>query len=184
MWLPPLTTVAPVGAALPLEAMKEFLSIDADIDIHDGTLEALAEGIAGEVEAITGTRLLTQTVLLRASGFADLERLPIGPVQEVTSIDYVAATGLPVAVPSSVWELKASGLVASVALKPGQAWPVLGLWQPVEDAVRITATVGHGPSSASIPRPLFVAMLRGVRAAFDDKPFDLASTLTNYRVWL
>jgi uncharacterized phiE125 gp8 family phage protein len=182
MWLPPLLTgtapTAPWAAADARAAvlrLGDVTAFDTEISMH------LAAAIAA-VENMTGQRLAAQTVDLKASSFADLERLPIAPVTSISSVKYLDATGVEQTVTSTDYELIGAKLVWSIRPIANVIWPV---HLAAEDAIRVRAVVGYATSAALALEPeLKAAVMLKVRAMFDGGDYDCADLLANQRIWL
>lgn len=181
MWLPPVTTTAPATGAVMLAAAKEFMRIAADDTSFDVEMQATLDGVIADVERITGTRLITQTVLIACSGFADLEALPIGPVSSVSSVKYLDQDGVEQTLASDDWRLSGAALRWRIDAAIGSDWPSVA---DAADAVRISLIAGYGAAPSSVPPHIRTAILRATRAQFDDKPFDIEPLLVNDRIWL
>lgn len=182
MWAPAITIDAPAAEPLELAAVKEFLRIDADDTTFDTELIGYIAGVRDDAEAISGTRLITQTVELRADSFADLLRLPIGPVQSVTGFTYLDAAGVEQTLVAGA-DFELFGAVLQQGLRPvfGATWPAGAMRA---SSIVIDAVVGYGPTGADLPQSLYIALLRAVRGLRDDKPISLEHLLNNHRIWL
>ncbi len=108
------------------------------------------------VEAYCGTRLASQTVSIKCDGFSDFVRLSESPVQSVSSVSYVDASGATQTLSADVYELRSDGLEAAIVLKYGQAWP------SIRQGSRITVTVVVG--YAAVPPAIVHAMLLRIQA--------------------
>lgn len=181
MWLPPTTTIPPETEAVTLAAVKEFVRVASDDTSFDVELQALLDGVIGDAERITATRLITQTVICTASSFADMSALPIGPVQAVADLTYIDATGAEVSLTSEDWRLSGGELAWGITPAIGASWPATA---DVPDAVSVTLVVGYGDPPANVPAQVRAAILRTVRARFDGKEIDLEQLLVNDRIWL
>jgi uncharacterized phiE125 gp8 family phage protein len=146
MWRAPVTTVAPLGEPVGLAQARAHLRLGDDTG-EDATVGTFIEAARGHVEARTATRLMTQTVVLRTDQWADLARLPLGPVQSVSAIAYVDAAGAAQTLAGTVYEARLWGLEPGIVLKHGQAWPTI---QP-GSLISITAVVGYGAEGAQPP---------------------------------
>lgn len=149
MWLAPEVTVAPTGDVFDLDTVKKFLRVDTDAE--DTDIAQIAADACAQIETMAGVRLLTQTVVLRAASFADLDHFDTGPVQSVASVKYLDPQGLEQTLDPATWERFGAGLDQGVRCKVGSRWPSA---RPVADAIRVTAVVGYGADSASVPPPL------------------------------
>lgn len=177
----PVTFEAPAVEPVSLAEAKEYLRVDTDETEFDSEIGSFIAASRAEIEAITSTRLITQTVDLSAAHFASLAVLPIGPVQSITSIKYVDTTGFEDTLFSDDYELIGSGLTARIDPAFSANWPVAAIRV---DAVRVRMVVGYGDAGSDLPRDLHFALLRAIRAKFDDDPIDIAKLLVNHRVWM
>lgn len=181
MWLPPVSLSAPEVGAVTLAAAKEFVRIADDDTSFDVELQATLDGVIADVERISATRLITQTVLIASSAFGDLEALPIGPVQSLASVKYLDETGTEQTLGSDEYRLTGGSLTWRILRAANSAWPSVC---DAPDAVRVAAVVGYGATPESVPANLRAAILRATRAQFDGSSFDLEPLLINDRIWL
>ncbi|MFN3819943.1 hypothetical protein [Blastomonas sp.] len=181
MWLSPVTLTAPTAEPVDLAKAKQYLRIDAGDESFDDEVETFIAASRAEVETICNTRMITQEVLLIASTFADLEHLPIGPVQSIDAVHYIDANGEEQLVDEASYALVGGMLDARIVAGQGFAWPVA---RTRVDAVRVTATVGYGDAGTDLPRDLYLAILQGVRAHFDGRNLSMERLLVNHRIWL
>ena len=181
MWLPPVTISAPATGAVTLAAVKEFVRIADDDTSFDVELEATLDGVIAEVERLSATRLITQTVLIVSSTFDDLDALPIGPVQSVASVQHLDVTGAEQTLGSDAYRLTGGSLSWRILPAINSTWPSVS---NAPDAVRVTVIAGYGPAPESIPANIRAAILRATRAQFDGTSFDLEPLLVNDRIWL
>lgn len=147
MWYPARVTIAgtePITAA----EVKTHLNASA---MSDATANRLVKTERGFIEKYCGIFVAAQTVAANCDCFADFVRLPIAPVNSVSAVSYVDADGTTQTLPSTVYELRADGLVAAIVLKYGQAWPSV---RP-GSRITLTATVGW----ATVPDELVSAIL-------------------------
>jgi uncharacterized phiE125 gp8 family phage protein len=143
-WLEPEITVAPAFEPVVLADAKAAQRIDtSDEDALLATYLASARAI---VEDRTGLKLATQTVKLRAWDFdCNTFKLPIAPVQSVSSITYVDNDGATQTLSTDVYTTALYGLTPLVSLKYGQSWPShrCGLGNVV-----VTCVVGYAADAA------------------------------------
>lgn len=189
MWAPVVTIVAPASEPVSVAEAKEFLSIESDD--FDGLLASFVSAARAHAEAMTGTRFVEQTLELRASSFADLVRLPIGPVSAVTELAYDDSAGDEQALDPGVYELFGAGLQQGVRPVFGGTWPAGALRA---GAVRVTVTVGYD----AVPEPIKTAILLmtgdlfafretavvGTVAAKIQSSMTVDAMLANHRIWL
>ena len=181
MWLSPVTVTAPEAEPVELAKAKQYLRIDAGDESFDDEVETFIAASRAEVEQICNTRMITQDVLLTARRFSDLDHLPIGPVQDIVTVQYIDADGEEQLLPAENYELVAGVLDAQIIKVPGFVWPVIA---DRADAVRVTATVGYGDAGTDLPRDLYFVILQAIRAKFDGREIAIEHMLVNHRIWL
>lgn len=155
-WYPATVTVPPTAEPVTIERARTHLCVDGDaFDVKIGDLISSARA---HVELRCGIRLMTQTIVARADGFADLARLPLAPVQSISAISYVALDGTDQTVAASVYEPRLEGLEPAVVLKAGRSWP------PIQPGSRITLTAICG--FASVPDDIVHVLLLRIGSGF------------------
>jgi uncharacterized phiE125 gp8 family phage protein len=162
-WLPPVVTSLP--AAEPISSAEAKLQCRVDGSDHDAEIDLLIQAARETAEGRTGLSLVTQTVVMRASSFDDLCRLPAAPVSAVSSITYLDLDGAEQTLSTSIYESVLIGKRPHVRLKVGQIWPVA---RDCSDAIRVTAVCGFGAAS-SVPVQIKQAMLLMIGGWFDSK---------------
>jgi uncharacterized phiE125 gp8 family phage protein len=168
MWSATVTTVAPAADPLSLEEAKAQARVDFGDD--DALILAFISAARSHIEDVTGCRMITQTVVARASEWSDLASLPVAPVQSITSVVYTDTDGTTQTLSTDVYEARLHGLEPSIALKFGQVWPVIRQGSQIV----VTAVVGYGEASA-VPAAVKQAMrmlvtdMYDVRASAQDK---------------
>lgn len=176
MWQSPVTVTPPAAEPISLEQAKQYLRIDEADAGFDIEFAFHVAGARDRVETITNTRLIDQTVDLRGDSFADLARLPIGPITSVVSVTYRNQEGEQTLGPDDV-ELAGAGLDQSIA-------PVSGTWPASSGPVMVRAIVGYGADGSAMPPSVKIAMLQQVRALFEGSNADIETWLVNHRIWL
>lgn len=153
MWRSPVIVTAPATEPLTLAMAKAHVRVDDDAD--DALIGALIATARAHVEARTGTRLVTQTVSIRADGWTDLASLPIGPVGDVVSVGYLDADDEAATLSADDYDLQADGLEARIALAYGARWPA------IRDGSLITVTceVGYGDADEQPPEVVQAMLL-------------------------
>lgn len=152
-WLEPEVTAAPAFAPVALATAKAAQGIDTDD--QDALLQGYLDAGVAHVESLTGLRLASQTVKLRAWGFdCNTFVLPIAPVVAVTAIDYLDTTGAPQALDAAVYTTALYGLSPLITLAPGQRWPST---RCAPGAVTLTLTVGW--AEGALPAELRQAVI-------------------------
>lgn len=192
MWSAPVTLTQPAFEPVTIDEVKEFLVIEAEEVLYDQQLARFITAARMQVETMTGTRLVPQTVQVMASGWPDLMSLPIGPVSAVTAFEWQDSEGIWQTLDPAVYVLAAFGLQAMIGLRPRQSFPY-GL-RRVDDAIRVTLEVGYDP----VPEPIRFAILImaadlyaqresfvvGTIAAKVPTSMQVETLLANYRIWL
>ncbi|KPF76732.1 hypothetical protein IP68_02210 [Blastomonas sp. AAP25] len=181
MWLSPVSVTAAQAEPVDLAKAKQYLRIDAGDESFDDEVETFIAASRAEIEQICNTRMITQDVMLVASSFADLEHLPIGPVQDIVTIQYVNTDGVEQLLAAENYELVAGVLDAQIIGVPGFVWPTIA---SRADAVRVTVSVGYGDASTDVPRDLYFVILQAIRAKFEGREIAIEHMLVNHRIWL
>ena len=158
MWYPPRVTVQPSEPITKEEAKRQSVVLHSD---DDTLFDALIAAARDHVERYCGTPLATQTVEVKCDGFCDFERLPLAPVQEVTSISYVDTAGAPQTLATNVYEGRFDGLEAAIVRKYGQQWPAI---QP-GSRITLIAEVGY----EELPPSIRHAMLLWIAEAYEQR---------------
>lgn len=178
MWYPAKVTVAPANLPVTVDEVRARLRIDAADDASDVAL--LIASATDHVEKYCNTPLVSRTIEVKCDSFADMAYLPVAPISAVTSITYIDTAGGDQTLSDTVYELRADGLVASVALKTGQVWPVV----QAGSRITVTATVGYSDVPPAVKHAilLYIGDAYAVRengATPSWTAFD--SLLSNYR---
>lgn len=191
MWSEATTTIAPLAEPVSLDEAKEFLSIDPEEYSFDGLVLRFIAAARGQVEAVTGNRIMPQTVQIAARCWGDLELLPVGPVTSVVSVVWEDSLGVEQLLDPGEYELIGRGLSRGIRPRAGKAWP--GGVRAARDAIRVTVVAGW----AFVPPQLHTAMLVlvadqfahresavvGTVAAKVPTAMQVESLLANFRIW-
>ena len=177
MWQSPVIITAPAAEPISLAQAKQYLRLEEDETGFDAELATQIAGARGRVESATNTRLVTQTLELRASDFVALERLPIGPVTSVVAITYRDQVGVDGSLGPDDVELDGAGLEMGVR-------PITGSWPAAAAGVTVRVVVGYGIDGAALPPRIRIALLQQIRELFDGTPADLDTWIVNDRIWL
>lgn len=154
-----ITTVSEPAAEPLLEAaFLEHSKIYA-VDNADQTslFASYIKAARQRVETYLRKRLITQTVKLTMDGFgSDAIELPIGPIQEITTVKYVDGTGTLQTMSSADYRLIESQEPALLMPAYGQTWPTprsgdLG-------TVEVTLVVGYGDAGSDVPDDILQAI--------------------------
>jgi uncharacterized phiE125 gp8 family phage protein len=176
-WLPVVVTVEPESEPLTLTEAKAQCRVDGTDD--DDLLTDYIETARTLVEQYTGTKLVSQTVVMRARDWCDLYDLPIAPIASVSGITYIDPDGNSQTLSTDVYETVLVGLEPLIRLKVNQSWPAI---RCAADAIIVTASAGY----ASVPATIKHAMLLTISQWYDDRasgalPDGAMALLANYR---
>jgi uncharacterized phiE125 gp8 family phage protein len=128
----------------------------------DPELRRIIRAARQKVETDCDLRLLTQTVAFKADKFftngQGKVQLPLRPLQSVSSVTYLDLNGATATWDAAEYDVAPGGVAAHATLRPksGYSYPNVEYGQ---EAVVITAVVGFGDSSASVPEDLRAALL-------------------------
>ena len=168
--LAPVRIEAPAEPSVSLAEAKVHLNVTEDD--WDGLIEALVASATGHLEGWTGILggrcLVTQTWRQDLGGFpcGARVRLPLAPVQSVTSITYFDAEGAQRTLDGGVYsEPLDDDFGPFVELRTGQSWPAT---ECRSDAVSLTFVAGYG-DAADVPEPLNQAIKLCVGAWFEQR---------------
>lgn len=178
MWFETVTTVGP--ATEPVSLADAKLHCRVDDTASDDIIADYIEGARSQVETITGTRLVSQTVEMRCSSFYDLDKLPVAPVSSITSVEYVDDNGDTQTFTD--FEERLFGLRPSLKLNYNANWPSIR----DQSLIVVTAVVGY----STIPPVLLDAVRLGIslrneeREIFDPEYIAAIEAITiNHKVW-
>lgn len=177
-WLPPVVTVEPTAEPITLTEAKAQCRVDGSDS--DTELNIYIKSARIFTEEYTGSKLKDQTVVLRCRDFCDFRRLPIAPVESITSITYLDTSGVEQTLDTAIYEGVLIGLEPAIRLKINQSWPSV---RCASDAIRVTVQAGY----STVPEPIRAAMLLMVSAWFDNRsvgpvPEGAVNLLANYRL--
>ena len=153
---------APADALLTAADCKDHSRID-DAD-DDGLIARLVAAVTAHVDARDGIldrALATQTWDLRLNCFPPSIRVPLPPLQSVTSITYVDTNGDSQTLGASLYQVVGVGGFNPASIVPAynETWPSTRL---IPEAVTVRFVAGYptegSPASVSIPEDLRQAM--------------------------
>jgi uncharacterized phiE125 gp8 family phage protein len=150
----PVLVTAPSLTMVSLAEAKAHCKVDfSDDDALITSLIQAATSYLDGYSGVLGRALLPQTWRQDYDGFYDVMRLPVGPVQSVTSVIYQDVSGGDQTLNASQYVLLTDDYGAYVQLSATGVWPNVGTRA---DAVRITYLAG---SAAVIPAIRMAALL-------------------------
>lgn len=184
-WLRPVTIVAPSGDPLFIGQVRDWLELTDNSS--DAKLLGLIKAATRVVESRTGLRLFTQTVAMRRSCFETNMQLPTGPVQSITSVQYLDSANVLQTLGGSVYTVPLDNYRPTISLASGQSWPAV---YPNPYPITVTAVVGFGgindqPEDIRTALMMLCAQWFDTRAAVSEKamsemPNGLDTLLSDY----
>jgi uncharacterized phiE125 gp8 family phage protein len=157
MPLVPALVAPPTEMPVSLAQAKAHLRVEHALD--DAEITGYVAAAVGHLDGwsgILGRAMVTQSWRQQFDGFdACRLRLRLGPLQSVTSVAYVDASGTPQTLQPAVYDVLTDEIGPYVALAYGQSWPAT---RPQAAAVTITWVAGYG-AAAAVPAPLAHAIL-------------------------
>jgi uncharacterized phiE125 gp8 family phage protein len=153
------------GDPISLDEAREQVGLTADDTSHDAKLIRLIQAAVSRVEALTGTRLLTQSAVRKLAAFADPVPLPIAPVQAIV-VTYLDTDGATQTLDAASYNLLTSDrLQPKIERAAGTSWPILLAHR---EAVTLTMVAGYG-DPLDLPAAVRLALLQLVALWFDNR---------------
>jgi uncharacterized phiE125 gp8 family phage protein len=159
-WLPVTVSVEPASEPVTSDEVKEQTRIDGTDS--DTWITRAIKAARILVEQFTGTRLITQTVVMKCSSFCDFIDLPAAPIASVSSISYLDPDGATQTLSTDVYEAVLVGLDPTIRLKVNQSWPAI---RCASDAITVTAVAGAAAASEMVKQAILVTLA----AWYDDR---------------
>jgi uncharacterized phiE125 gp8 family phage protein len=203
MWYPATVIEPPTSEPVTLaQAKQQCVVSDSSAD---AMLRRLIASERGFVEKYCGIKVATQTVSVKCDDFSSFARVPVAPVQSVTSISYVDTSGATQTIDQAVYEVRTDGLDTSIVLQFGKSWPstqrgsritvaAIAGFDPVPDDLvsAILMRVGNGYFISKKDPTLRLEDIDGVIRRDWDNTGAMAQTfrqavsdlLENYRCWM
>lgn len=178
MWYSAAIVSAPASTPVTVAQAKDELRIDTSD--HDTRVGRYVGAATAYVQAMTGLRLVTQTIDIKCDDWCDLAAIPVGPVQSITSVTYVDTNGDTQTVSTSVYEARLAGLTPHLVLKFQQWWPIAQFGSQIT----VRAVVGY----TTVPEDVTSALLVLIRAMNDEGELGtvqdtVSALLANYRLF-
>lgn len=145
--------VPPNVEPVTVDEAKAHLRVEHDED--DDLIGLLIMAAREWAEAFTGRKLITQTWAIWLPAWPPARfRLPLSPVQSVTSIVYTPVGGAETTVSADTYALAPD---ETLWLAREAAWPTEEISLP--KGVTITVKVGYGDAATNVPKRFVQAML-------------------------
>lgn len=154
----PVLVTGPVNTPVSRDEAKAHLRVDyTDDDTLIDRLISAATAYVDGWSGVLGQCLITQSWRQDFSGFPTTAlRLPMTPVQSITTIKYRSDADVETTLSSDNYRLATDGQGAFVELIYGETWPTAG---ERADAVSVTAEYGYGDDATDVPEGIRHAML-------------------------
>ena len=175
-WYPHTVTVAAAAEPVTLAEAKAQCRVDGSDE--DTLIGGIIKSARAYVEDYTGTITTSRTVAVKCDSFADFAHFPVVPLASVSSVSYVDGAGATQTLAASVYEVRADGLQASLALKSGQSWP------SIQSGSRITVTAVVGGTTDDAVKLAILLLVsdyydhRGNTAFGTNQPTELPHAVT------
>jgi uncharacterized phiE125 gp8 family phage protein len=174
---------APETVPLSLAEVKAALRLDFTDQSEDALLAGLIRASVAQIDGRDGwlgRQLCTATWRLDLPEFPCVINVPLPPLQQVTEITYIDASGVEQTLDPSAYHVAGSDPAMIVPVY-GTAWPATP-YRP--DAVRVTFVAGYGGFS-DVPEDIRRGLMLLIRDAYDNCHSGAAATdlLYRYRAW-
>lgn len=157
-------TVVTRPAAEPISLADAKLWLRLDHTAEDTLVESLIQIVREQVEN-HGIAVLSQTWDLRLDRFPSVIRIPMTPVQEVSSISYVDGNGDTQTLATVNYAVDFYATPARIVPAYGTSWPSARS-EPNAVTVRFIAGYGGGATPAEIPERILHAMRLAITTAY------------------
>jgi uncharacterized phiE125 gp8 family phage protein len=179
------------AAALPVQAFKDHLRMGsgfAEDSLQDALLEGFLRAALSTIEGRTAKAIYLRNFSLTLGAWrsGDRQALPLAPVEDVSAVTLISATGDETPVPSTAWRL-VPDLSRPLLVSLGGALPVI----PQNGSVRISFAAGFGASWDLIPGDLRQAIMMLAAHYYDYRqdttlgagcmPFGVTALIDRYR---
>lgn len=180
-------------SVVQLTDMLAHLNLTAGLD--DALVQDKINSAEAWIEQFTGLALLPQTRTIYFDRFHRSLKLPVRPVQSITSITYLDDTQTQQTLASNSYiatPLNSDDNPTYLYPASGTCWPVTAR---VKSAVAVTVQAGYA-SAANVPLPLYEAIKLLVAHWYENReaslvgitsselPFALTDLLNHYRDWV
>jgi uncharacterized phiE125 gp8 family phage protein len=168
---------APAAAPVLLAEVKSQLRIEHPDD--DLMIDRLIKTAVAYTDAkgALGHAMITQKWGQWVNSVpAQYVRLAMGPLIEVTAVQYYDIDGALQTDTLSNYEITGTDFTTRIGPKSGFNWPVT---QDRADAIRIEYTAGYGATSASVPETLRHAMMLLIGHWYDNRENTMMDELSN-----
>lgn len=147
----------PIEDPVTLQEAKDHLRVDISAD--DGVIRSLIQAARETAETITRRALITQTwnYILDVWPDSDRIKIPLPPLQSVSSITYKGTDGSTSTFAASSYIVDTNSEPGQVVLAYGESWPGTALY-PV-GGITVQFVAGYGDDPQDVPQQIRQAML-------------------------
>lgn len=142
----PVRTIAPTDDPLTVDELKRQLNLSLDISAHDELLLDCIKAAVEAWEADTPVVCCTSTWVEKFDCWPNVIELTRRPVQSVSSVTYLDASGDTQTLASSSYVFDAARVKPAVVWKPLIALPALSVSDNI-NLVTVTYVAGYGEAS-------------------------------------
>ncbi len=128
----------------------------ADFDDDDAEISAMIVAARTRAETVLRRRLITQTLEFRCSGLGRSLRLPIAPIQSISSITYLDTANVQQTLATDQYRLDISQVPSRIVPAYLSVWPSV---LPDVDTVAVQFVAGYGDTGADVPADIKAAVL-------------------------
>ncbi|HEX6050025.1 MAG TPA: head-tail connector protein [Gemmatimonadaceae bacterium] len=173
--MPRVLVTPPAAEPLTLATVKAHLRLTDDAGAEDALLNVLISAAREWAEDQTRRALITQTWQETFDRFPPCEiRLGLTPVQEITKVSYVDASGAAVDLAAAQYIVDAASLPARVRRAYGVSWPST---RDQANAVSVEFTAGYGDAPDDVPAAIRMAMLLVVGDLYANREAQIVGTI-------
>lgn len=186
--LAPVRKEAPDETPVSVPDAKLHLRVDHSED--DALIEAFIAAATEHLDGWTGTlgrAIVTQTWEQNYAGFSPELRLPLGPVDAVSSIQYFDADNASQTLPETEYTTLTDAAGTYIVPAVGKSWP-----STYSRPIAVTVTYVAGLEADEVPAPIKTAILLMValwyenreaatEASLSELPFGVKALLAPYR---
>lgn len=156
MWLTPKVVTPPTAEPVSLLEAKRHVRA-AEFDDDDEYLSGLIAAARDHAELYCGAVFASCTIEASATDWCDFKHVPVTPLGNVTSIEYVDTTGETQTVESVIYERRDNAIVT----KYGKQWPAI----QAGSLIKLTAIAGF----EECPKSVKHAMLLWISEAYEKR---------------
>ncbi len=167
-------TVEPASEPITPADLKDHLRISVD-DQDRWALRAITAA-RQFVETVQWRTLMTSTWRLSTDRFPSWElKIPMPPLQSISSITYLDVTGATQTLSSSLYIVSSDSEPGRVTPAYSQIWPVT---RPQLEAVKVTYVAGYS-SAAAIPQTTLLPLMAIAADCYETREFSTEAIMKN-----